>query len=157
VVETGLLEQGVLVLRLNSQGEWRLFAEFGQPVGLARSTSERSVWWWPFPQPVLAIHELEDEPLVCTVRPCWGLGAWFRVLDGNDHPVGFLLAGRIWGALGQRLANRQGDRFLAPDGRILAEMSRRAGEEQLRFREEVGADPFAKMLLLAAVLVQSRL
>jgi hypothetical protein len=152
VVETGLLEQEILLLRLNSAGEWRVFTCTGLPVGVVRV--ERPAWWWPIRRPVLAVHEDQDEPLLCTVSPTWGFGPWFRVHDANDSPVGLVLEGRIWDPLGQRLATLEKDRFLSPEGQTLAEVSHRDGQARLHFSERVRCEPFVKMLLLAAVLVE---
>jgi hypothetical protein len=156
-----MLEQRSLLLRPRREGARQTIADAdtGSALGFVSwSKAPASPWWRCLLRWELAVHEQEDEPLLFTIhRPGWLLGR-LQIRDADGHPVGVVLGRRILDRFGYPLAqlsakNSQGGIFRAADQRALAEMDR--GPEGLRlvFGPEVATDPFAKMLLLAVVVV----
>jgi hypothetical protein len=148
----GLLEQSALRL---PRGAGAIAGADGEPaVGAARWRRR----WRPFGRAVLAVHERQgpgDEPLVFTVRRCWGLLPWREVRDAEGVTVGYLLGPRIYNRFGRQVAalgGEGGPAFRAPDGRALAHLRRAEGGAQVAFEPELLNEPFVKMLLLAAAL-----
>ncbi len=129
----------------------------GRHVGSAR----REPAWagslaWLSP-PVLSVREADDEPLVFTARRSW-LFAFWEVHDAEEYPVGWITGSVLQDRWERTLAVRAtllgegGLRFLAPGGDELASVQAGKGEVRLHFGPLVEGDPFARMLLLAAVL-----
>jgi hypothetical protein len=129
-------------------------ASTGAPLGRARWRG--GPWWERLLCPTLAVHEHEDEPLLFTVRRCWGLRPRHEVRDAEGRRVGFLQGPRVRNRFGRELAvlrqEEGGAAFRTPDGRSLALLT--AGPEgvQVAFSTDIDAEPFVKMLLLAAAL-----
>jgi len=155
-----MLEHPLLLLR-----PWRPDGPRGQrldvlgPEGLAvgiirRGPAGRLAWlrWWD--RPVLAVHENEDEPLLCTLARGWGL-RWL-VSDADGTPVGRLAGPFVVNAGGQQVAvlrrSPPRSRYLDPRRRELARVEPDGGV-RLTFGADGQGNPFVKMLLLAAVLV----
>lgn len=144
-VELGLLEQPVLVLRREGDG-WRLLTDRGEAVGAARWRYRP--WWRGWPTAILEVREEVQGPLVCTIRRQLALWARREVRDAESELVG-VVAGRWlldrWGNVAMR---RRGGELLDERDAVLATVQ----AARLEFRPLVQQDPFAKMLLLAAVL-----
>ncbi len=137
----GLLEQRVLVVRRVSQG-YELLNESGQPVGHARW---RQLGWWRW---ILHVYEQEQSPLVCSVRTRLGWPPRREIRDAEGELVGFLTRQLLlnrWECVAFRF---HAGRFLSEAGVVLATWS----NQRLEFAEGVRHDPFAKMLLVAAVV-----
>jgi len=157
-----MLENSTLLLRpaANSAG-WQVLA--GKPqvvVGLARWRVSRPGTWWSSVWPrVLEVRELEDEPLLFTLRRCWTLLSWFEVRDADDHSVGCFLDPVILDCNGCRCAVRYEDgpgkeMFLNPLGVCLAQLAREGKVVRLDFEEVIEKEPFLKMLFLAVALLR---
>jgi hypothetical protein len=130
----------------------------GPALGSARWLGRPGPWWWPLARPLLEVREDDDEPLLFTVRRCWGLTCRYEVCDADGQRVGLLSGSSLRDCFGSRLAMRRidgpgGEVFLDPKGRLLAEVQAEGKGLRLRFGEAVAGNPFAKMVLLAAVLV----
>jgi len=108
-------------------------------------------------RPVLAIHEGDDAPLLCTVHALWGLSARWEVRDADGHVLGTLHGSLIKDRFGRDLALTEpaaaGGRARDADGNEL--MTLLAAPEGLRvsFAPAAEGNPFLKMLPLAAALV----
>ena len=155
-----MLEQPVLLLRprKTSPRQAIVAPDTGAPLGFARWPGTAAPWW-PFGGgPVLAVHEHEDEPLLFSVYRCWSLLPRREVCDADGHHVGILAGPQVRDRFGRSLAvlrrerNGRAATFLSPDGRSLGRVTADADGVRVAFGPEVAADPFAKMLLLAAAL-----
>ncbi len=152
----GLLEQPAL--RLPRGAGAIAGPDTGSAVGEARWRRPRRPWWRRWGRAVLAVHERQaaaDEPLVFTVRRCWGLLPWREVRDADGVTVGYLLGPRVYNRFGWQVAALEGEggpAFRAPDGRALAHLRAAEGGVQVAFEAELLNEPFVKMLLLAAAL-----
>jgi hypothetical protein len=109
--------------------------------------------WVPF----FAVHESDDEPLLFTARRVWSPRPSWEVNDAEQHCVGGLRPPWVVDAEGrtiariERAAGATGTIFRGPGGEELASLQ--GNEERLlRFGCGVAAEPFVKMLLLAAAL-----
>src|SRR5262249_52821626 len=82
----GTLEEQALLLQTGQpQTAGRIVAPtWGTLLGLVRRQPPVSWWQWLGPR-VLAVHEAEDEPLLCTLRRSWGR-PW-QVRDADGHLV----------------------------------------------------------------------
>jgi hypothetical protein len=154
-----MLEQRELLMRprQSSTAQPIVDAESGAPLGYAqwRAASDRP-WWRRFGGSLLAVHEHEDEPLLFTIRRCWGLRVRHEVRDADGHRVGSLVGRAVHDRHGRTVAVRQpepgGAVFRGPDQRELARLTSGIDGLRLSFGDEVFLNPFAKMLLLAAAL-----
>jgi hypothetical protein len=153
-----MLEQQLLVLRLQPTATSQTVVEAGTgaPLGFSRWRKARTWFQRLFVGDVLEVHEHEDEPLLFTVRRCWSFAARSLVWDADDMPVGVLDGTQLLDRLGRLFSVRQreGDRvvFRTTTGCTVAEASPMAETVRLSFHSVVENQPFAKMLLLAAVL-----
>jgi hypothetical protein len=160
VSQPGVLERAAVLLRPVENGaNWPIAcAETGQPLGFARRPPQPArPWWRRLRPPPLAVHELEDEPLVFTVRRPWFLSPRREVRDADENPVGSVRGSRVENIYGRTLAtlvraSEPGERvFRTPGGYELARLS--PSPEGLRLAFAPGVDdPFLRMLLLAAAL-----
>jgi hypothetical protein len=152
----GLLEQETLVLRHADDGRRLLHAATGEPVGFARRRPGGLLFGWP--GPTLEVREQEESPLVCTVRRTLSLWPRHEVRDAEGELVGVLAGALVldrWLRAALRVrAQEGGGQFLDGHGRVAARWADTRGERRLELLPEVQHDPFAKMLVLAAVLVR---
>jgi hypothetical protein len=150
-----MLETPILLVRPSDPSGVRAILDTAtrKPLGYARPGRRP---WWGLGPAVLEVHEQEDEPLLFTLRRGWGLTPRHEVRDAEGTPVG-LVDGRFlrdgWGrcvAVGEE--GPGGRAFRDAGGRLLARVARRPDGVEVGFTEAVAADPFAKMMLLAAAL-----
>ncbi len=153
-----MLEQQLLVLRMQPTATSPTVVEAGSgaPLGFTRWRRARTWFQRLFVGDVLEVREHEDEPLLFTVRRCWSVAARSLVWDADDMPVGVLDGTQLLDRLGRLFSVRQreGDRvvFRTTTGCTVAEAAPTAETVRLSFHSVVENQPFAKMLLLAAVL-----
>jgi hypothetical protein len=156
VQETGLLEQVVLLLLApDAAGRRNLLGPSGEPVGFAR-WQRRGPWWLPWKRRVLTVHEQDDQPLVFTVRRSLSLTPAFQVHDADDEQVGTLSFPWLLDRWGQPTAEfatlGHGGVFRTMQGEVLADWMPAGSAVRLGLHQLAWADPFLKMLLLAAML-----
>jgi hypothetical protein len=147
-----MLERGSLRVREPGADGSRLIedAATGAELGTARPAPRP--WWLPL-RSVLEIRETGDAPLVFTLRRGWPLLLQREVRDAEGRPVGRLLGPLVEDAAGRRLAILGPDgSFRRPNGVTAARLTAEKGCITIRFEGETDADPFGRMLLLAAVL-----
>lgn len=129
----------------------------GAPLGFVRPRRP-GFWLHLLGLRLLEVHEHEDASLLCTIRR--GLLWPYRrlVYDAEGVLVGAVRGphleappGRVF-AVSKPDPDRRGEAFLDADGQALATL--RPGKEgvSVTFTEAIAADPFAKMLVLAAAL-----
>jgi hypothetical protein len=155
-----MLESPSLLVRPPDAAAVRAVVEpaTGAPLGSARRRRGRGFWGRWFGRPVLEVREHEDEPLLFTVRRCWGWPGGREVRDADGRFVGTLRGWCIWDRFGRPLAGRAApggpgyEELGSPEGRVLAILHYEISGIRLSFTPEVAADPFAKMLVLAAAL-----
>lgn len=155
-----MLEHRVLLVRPRSAAGVRVIVDGdnGKPLGFARWERERPrCWWRPFARSTVAVHEHEDEPLLCTVRRAWGLLPRCVVSDADGHPIGScsFLGRIIRDRYGRALAafHRDDGTIRSPSRRVLAEWTATADGLRLVFSDDIAGEPFVKMLLLSACLM----
>jgi hypothetical protein len=154
--ERGLLEQSSLLFPHGSRNDLRILTDTGQPAGVAR-WRYRGWWmrpsWWQ-----LEVYEEDQSPLLCTIWRPLALFPRYEVRDAEEELVG-LLAGRYvldrWHrCLMTFRPNSEGGLYLGENNALVASWTTSPSEARLKWCEMVHHDPFAKMLLLAAVLVK---
>jgi hypothetical protein len=159
-----MLEHGELVLRpwaparrAGPAAPTRLICDArGNPLGFAvrRPAASRFLWAWSWPERV-EVYETEDESLLLTATRGWA-STW-KIRDAEERLVGQLRGGYVYDGTAECLAVREPamerpDRFVSGT-ETLAEWTSRGDEVCLNFAERLDKEPFAKMVLLAAVLV----
>ena len=152
----GLLEQTTLVLRPSADDRHLFLASAGAVVGFARR--RRGHWLRPWQRLIVEVHEQEEAPLVCTIRRMFTLWPRYEVRDAEDELVG-VLAGQWILDRWQRGTLRvqslpDGGQLLDDQNAIAARWTVAAGDVSLELLPPVQNDPFAKMLVLAAVLLR---
>jgi hypothetical protein len=150
-----MLEHRVLLVRPRTPSSIQLIVdgENGAPLGYARWEAEPSPWWRRvFRRRVLAVHEQEDEPLLLTIRQSWSWLPRRHVCDAEGNSVGSLYGRVIDDRYGRPLASLENGVFLGPDRRLLADLVSTVDGQRLTFSDDIAAEPFVKMLLLAAAL-----
>ena len=132
-------------------------ASSGARLGFAIWREGGGPWWWPT-APVLAVHEDEDAPLVFTVQRRWNWPPRREVRDAEGNRIGELIGDWIRDEYARRVATRVcagGQTLLINrERKVLARY--RVDSKGLHFAfatEETEGDPFQKMLLLAAGLI----
>jgi hypothetical protein len=156
-----MLEQRALLLLPPGPDARRpiVAADTGAAVGFACWSPPGALPWWRRPwRRVLEVRELEDEPLLFTVRRCWSLLPRREVRDADGWRVGTLLGPRLDDDRGRRLALRcweaggRASAFRTRRGELLAWSAEDGDSLRLTFGELVQDEPFVKMLLLGAAL-----
>jgi hypothetical protein len=143
--ESGLLEQAVLVVR--AEGDRRvLLTASGDEVGYTRW--QQRGWWRGGPWSVLALHEHEQSPLVCTIRR--RLLPRHEVRDAEGELVGVLAGAHVLDRWDRVVMWRDDSGFVGEHGEVLARWS----GGRLELLPLVQRDPFAKMLIVAVAVAQ---
>ncbi len=131
----------------------------GAPLGFA---GWRRGGMWPrwLVRPVLAVHESDDAPLVFTVHGLWGLSGRWEVRDADGNVLGVLCGPLIKDRFGRNLAlGERPDggvgRVRDGDGRELMTVMATPDGTRIAFAAAAERNPFLKMLLLAAALVDA--
>jgi hypothetical protein len=164
-----MLERASLLLRPwtsspNSETRGRtreLVDNTGAIAGFIREELPNSPRWlrW-FSKQVREAYETPDNSLVFTLRRGWGwLGAW-HLADADDRLVGTYRGRAMLDGFGHFLAVMESPddlgrgRFLSAEGRGLGEYVQERDGTRVTFASELEGNPFARMLLLGAVLVR---
>jgi hypothetical protein len=133
----------------------------GAPLGFARwRPTGLPLWRRWLDAPVLAVHEAQDEPLLCTIQRFWWFGPFWEVYEADGHRVATVTRDQITDRYGRPLAvrrrGRQGTVLWARPGGggELALVTNGADGIRLHFADDLAGKPFAKMALLAAALVR---
>jgi hypothetical protein len=146
-----MLERQALVIHPKEAAGRRVLADAGTGVAVGYARWRRRALG-----AVLEVRELEDEPLVFTLGRSWFLLGRRVVRDAEGKVVGFVGSAEVQDRWGYRLARRgTGEsRFRGKAGQDLAVLERVPEGWRLTFSGELEGEPFVKMLLLAAVLVE---
>src|SRR5438093_1685029 len=161
-----MLEQPSLELRAWTQadgpdGRVRALWAGGEQVGLVRQAPLPAPAWlgW-LARRTLYVHELPDSSLVFVLRRAWGWPGRWHLFDAEERLVGTLRGRAIFDGSGNLLGviespdERGRGRFLAMHGRELGEYVLQGEGLRMTFAPAVEGNPFARMLLLGAALVQ---
>ncbi|HVS39575.1 MAG TPA: hypothetical protein VMS17_28720 [Gemmataceae bacterium] len=133
-----------------------LDAATGAPAGFSRPRAA-GLWDRWLSGATLEVHEHVDESLLCVIRQ----GRFPRrrlVYDAEGRWVGAVFGRRLEDGCGRVVAVRgpnsgmRGDVFRDPDGRQAAILQPGKHGLALAFTDACAADPFARMLMLAAAL-----
>jgi hypothetical protein len=130
----------------------------GEPVGFAVWRKQRGGWLarWLL-RPVLAVHEMDDAPLLFTIHQLWGLAPTWEVRDAEGFVLGVLAGPVLKDHFGRTLAlclrAQDGTEVRDAEGRTLLTLTEASGGKKLTFAPEAEANPFLKMLLVATALV----
>jgi hypothetical protein len=140
---------------------WIIQDPAAAPVGLVRLLPGSGLRRW-LAGPGLSIHEIEDEPLVFTVRHLWGWFHAWEIRDADDHFVG-----RVQGFGVQYINSAEGDLVVAATevttgvtlfcdhrGLTLAALARLEETLKLTFETELEDRPLVKMLIFGAALAK---
>lgn len=130
----------------------------GEPLGFA---GWRRGGMWPrwLARPVLEVRESDDAPLVFTVHGLWGLLGRWEVRDADGNTLGVLCGPLIKDRFGRNLAlweppGRSVGRARDGEGRELMTVMATPDGTRVAFAAGAERNPFLKMLLLAAALVE---
>jgi hypothetical protein len=131
----------------------------GVPRGFAGWRRRRRLWPRWLTRPVLAVHESDDAPLLFTVHGLWGLAARWEVRDADGNVLGVLCGPLIKDRFGRNLAlwERSGGgagRARDGAGHELVTVLPTPEGTRVAFAAAAEGNPFLKMLLLAAALVE---
>jgi hypothetical protein len=161
-----MLEHPALLLRpwtaADPGGRVRsVVAPGGDAVGFVRQAPARSPRWlrW-LERRSLEVYELPDSSLVFALRRGWGWPAGWHLADAEERLVGTLRGRALMDGLGHHLAvveapDAQGrGRFLTMQGRELGELTVEREGTRVSFAPALEGNPFARMMLLGAVLAQ---
>jgi hypothetical protein len=126
------------------------------PLGLVRWFGSKRSWLSWFPAYRLEFLETEDEALLMSLVRSWGFLRLWDLYDAEENRVGSIYPPVLLDAAGQRrgylrLDNADRGEILDVGGKRLADFE---GTQKLRISFAAGleANPFLRMLLLAAVL-----
>jgi hypothetical protein len=134
----------------------------GEAVGFVRQPPPRTPRWlnW-LSRRTIEVYEAPDGSLVFALRRAWGWRGSWRLYDAEERLVGTLRGRMMLDGFGHFLAaiepaNAAGRaRFLALEGHELGEYTLDRDGAQVTFAPALEGNPFAKMLLLGAVLTAS--
>lgn len=135
----------------------------GDLVGFVRQEPVQAPRWlrW-LARAVVVAHELPDLSLVFLLRRSWGWPGSWEVLDAEERLVGTVRGHALLDGLGHLLAvieqpNGEGrGRILAVQGRELGDYRREGEGTRLTFAAEMEGNPFAKMMVLGAVVARQQ-
>src|SRR5262245_42885727 len=133
----------------------------GEQVGMVRQAAPGAPPWlgW-LARRTLEVYELPDSSLVFALRRAWGWPGRWNLLDAEDRLVGTLRGRAMLDGSGNLLAVIESPdaggrgRFLSIQGRELGEYAREREGVRVPVAAAREGNPFARMMLLGAVLVQ---
>ena len=147
--DKGLLEQPALIVSaVSDAGRRTIFDLDHREVGFA--AWDRRSWWRGH---TLSIHEREDSPLVFTVARRWMWPFRREVRDAEGELIGELAGRRVLDRWGDAVMRREHEHLTDLHGVVLARWSCGKAGSRLEFQPSVRSDPFACMLVLAAMLI----
>jgi hypothetical protein len=125
------------------------------PLGFAVRRQAEGWRWWPWSLPErFEVFETEDESLLLTVTRGWA-STW-TVRDADERLVGRIRGDFVYDGAAECLAEREpaeeGCGRLVSGDETLAEWAAYEDGVRLVFAGRLEKEPFAKMVLLAAVL-----
>jgi len=134
--------------------------ESRRPLGMARWRPRPGPFWrrW-FTPAVLEVVESADESLLCTVQRSWRLRPCWEVLDADGRYVGSIQGPYVLDPFGRPLALFLSARtglmksFVDASSCEVGTLEQQPGGNRLSFGMALPDNPFARMLLLAFVLV----
>jgi len=131
----------------------------GDLLGFATSTEAGFSWWSWLRRQAIRVFETEDASLLMTLSRSWGLSRAWAVRDADERSVGFVYRSVLMDMDGRRLAVARGadgnerGAFVGANGRELGTFENRTGHGVLlAFGDALEGSPFARMILLGAVL-----
>jgi hypothetical protein len=137
-----------------------LYAAGDAAVGFVRQTPLKAPRWLQWlERRQLEVYETPDGSLVFALRRGWGWPAGWHILDAEDRHIGTLRGRALLDGFGHFLGAveppdwKGGGRFLAQQGRVLGHYAREAEGTRVTFAMALEGNPFARMLLLGALLV----
>jgi hypothetical protein len=134
----------------------------GELLGFVHQKEERKGRWlvWHGCK-CLDVVEEPDESLVFSLRRGWAwLGCW-DLYDADDRLVGSIRGRTVQDGCGYLLAAIEEPdaggrgRFLSAEGRVLGQYEMQSAETKIDFAPQLEGNPFARMLLLGCLLVNS--
>jgi hypothetical protein len=156
-----MLEQPSLLV-----GPWAadvrpLLTASGEQAGFVKQAPAQWPRWlrW-LERRALEVYEVPDGSLVFALRRNWGWPAAWHVLDAEDRHVGSMRGRALLDSLGHLLGvmeppDGQGQgRFLSMQGKELGHYRCERAGTWVIFAAALEGNPFARMLLLGAVLAQ---
>jgi hypothetical protein len=132
-------------------------APAGEFLGIARRIVEPAWLSWLAGR-AIRVFETEDESLLLTVQRPWGMWQKWGVFDAEERFVGSVYGRIVWPAGGRRLVLASRSEYhgarhsLDDECASLGRFEVMGKSIQLTFDQSVTDDPFARMLLLGAVL-----
>jgi len=132
----------------------------GTTIGFVRETPARAPLWlrW-LAEKSLQVYEEPDQSLVFALRRGWGWPGRWHVVDADERLIGTVRGRALLDGFGILLGVieppdvRGRGRFVAIQGRELGEYAVESAGTRVTFASEMEGNPFAKMMLLGAVLV----
>ena len=126
------------------------------PLGTVRSSRQPRWRLWP-KATCLKVYEVEDDPLLFSIKGLWSWPRAWEIRDADDAPVGRLQRGTIvsWRSPIPEIfiaTQENGLLFLSSQGSQLGTLVDEKERCTLSFSEALSEDPFAKMLLLGGTL-----
>jgi hypothetical protein len=128
----------------------------GSVLGCALHLGPTAFWASLFRGCHLRVFESDDASLVLSARRPPGLWRPWQVFDAEENPVGACQAATLFSPLGPAFARRQGDEYRTLEGELLTICKTTPRGCQVRFAETPAAHPFARMVILAALLGSPR-
>jgi hypothetical protein len=134
-------------------------ADSGCEVGVVRNVYVVAGFWnrWRV-RARLAVHESEDEPLLCTLRRLWRFREAWELCDADGRVVGKLSrtflrdrSGRLLTRI--QITEDQTHQYLDRHGRVMATLIC-SGRRMLTFAPECKGDPFTRMLVMGGALIE---
>lgn len=151
-----MLEQPQLWLpNLNSQSAQEIRADrSGSPLGFAQWVAAASL----FSSATLEVREIEDSPLLFQAQRTWTFLRRYKVLDSEDHLIGYVQQDAILAPSGREvvwcLREKGETRYHQVGGPVLATESTVGEGRFLRFTTDPSiSNPFLRMLIVASWLL----
>jgi hypothetical protein len=155
-----MLEQPSLLIGPWSKSVRSLYASGGEAVGFVRQSPLQAPRWLQWlERRRLEVYETPDGSLVFALRRGWGWLAGWHILDAEERHIGTLRGRALLDGFGHFLGaveapdGKGRGRFLAQQGRELGHYAREPEGMRVTFAAALEGNPFARMLLLGAVLI----